>query len=241
MIRSATFSQRRRGFDEDEVRAFLGRVAGQVEAAEAECADLRADADGLRAEVDRLRTELRDRQDAPPEINERAVALFSQAQQVADRLVEEAVQHARDLMSAARSQEREIMERAHEAAQAAAREAGARSPGGAADVRAGHGGSGYDIPVSEIEYVRTFARVAQVQFRSVLEALAEQVDRLGQVPNMSEGRRSHRSADVSWQLEGGPVDEAGHGEPDRIEHGRDELDGDGPHPGDRRWSELGLG
>ncbi|MGW0231639.1 DivIVA domain-containing protein [Actinopolymorpha singaporensis] len=236
VIRSATFSQRRRGFDEDEVRAFLDRVAGQVEAAEAECADLRAEADRLRAEVDRLRIELRDREDSPPEVNERAVALFSQAQQVADRLVEEAVQHARDLMSAARSQEREIIQRAHEAAEAAAREAGARSPGGAA----GHGGSGYDVPVSEIEYVRTFARVAQVQFRSVLEALSEQVDRLGQVPDLPEGRRSHRSADVSWQLEAGPV-EAGAGESARIEYARDELDGDGPHPGDRRWSELGLG
>ncbi len=33
----------------------------------------------------------------------------------------------------------------------------------------------------EIEYVRTFAQVAQVQLRSVLEALSEQVDRLGEV------------------------------------------------------------
>jgi hypothetical protein len=38
-------------------------------------------------------------------------------------------------------------------------------------------------------YVRTFARVAQVQLRSVLDALSEQVDRLGEVPELQgEGR-----------------------------------------------------
>ncbi|MET9022953.1 DivIVA domain-containing protein [Actinopolymorpha sp. NPDC004070] len=209
VIRSATFSQRRRGFDEVEVRGFLGQVASQVEAAEAECADLRAENEQLRADVDRWRTELVQREENPPEINERAVALFSQAQQVADRLVEEAVQHARDLMAAARAQEREIIQRANEAAQSAAREAGTRSPGGAAERRAGHGGGGYDTPVPDLEYVRTFARVAQVQFRSVLEALSEQVDRLGQVPDLSEAQRPGWSADVSWH----------------DGSGRDELDG----------------
>jgi cell division initiation protein len=37
------------------------------------------------------------------------------------------------------------------------------------------------MPVAEVEYVRTFARVAQVQLRSILDALAEQVDKLGEV------------------------------------------------------------
>ena len=36
--------------------------------------------------------------------------------------------------------------------------------------------------VPEIEYVRTYARVAQIQLRSVLESLTEQVDRLGSLP-----------------------------------------------------------
>ncbi len=234
MIRSANFSQRRRGFDEDEVRAFLGQVADQVQAAEAECADLRAETDRLRKEVDRWRTELVQREENPPEINERAVALFSQAQQVADKLVEEAVQHARDLMSAARAQEREIMQRAHEAAQAAAREAGGRSPGAAADVRAGHGVGGYDVPVSEIEYVRTFARVAQVQFRSVLEALSEQVERLGQLPELSEGRGSRRgeeSVEVSWHR--APVGDEldGHHDLDH-DHDHDHRDGYPTEPPD---------
>jgi hypothetical protein len=40
----------------------------------------------------------------------------------------------------------------------------------------------YTTPVPEIEYVRTFARVAQIQLRSVLDALTEQVEKLGQVP-----------------------------------------------------------
>ena len=34
----------------------------------------------------------------------------------------------------------------------------------------------------EIEYVRTYAQVAQIQLRSVLDALTEQVDRLGSLP-----------------------------------------------------------
>ncbi|MFD2083402.1 DivIVA domain-containing protein [Actinopolymorpha cephalotaxi] len=229
MIRSATFSQRRRGFDEGEVRDFLGQVASQVEAAEAECAELRAENERLRADVDRWRTELVQREENPPEISDRAVALFSQAQQVADRLVEEAVQHARDLMSAARAQEREIVQQARESARTSTRETGGRSPGGAVDGRAGHGAGGYDTPVPDIEYVRTFARVAQVQFRSVLEALGEQVDRLGQVPDLSEGRRSYSSGDgypdgsfdgsLDGSLDGSP-DVSWHGG-----HGRDELDG----------------
>jgi cell division septum initiation protein DivIVA len=206
VIRSANFSQRRRGFDE----------------AESECADLRAETDRLRAEVDRWRTELVQREENPPEINERAVALFSQAQQVADKLVEEAVQHARDLMSAARAQEREIVQRAHETA---AREAGGRSPGGAADRRAGHGGGGSGPDASDIEYVRTFARVAQVQFRSVLEALSEQVDRLGQLPDASEVRRS-------GMYSGGYSDESPELSPDVSWHREpvgDELDGHHDH------------
>ena len=44
---------------------------------------------------------------------------------------------------------------------------------------------------SEVEEVRMFAKVAQVQFRAVLDALNEQVNRLGQVSG-GEERREER-------------------------------------------------
>lgn len=178
-IRNETFNHRMRGLDEAEVREYLDLLADQVQAADAERA-------GLRAEVDRLRGELErhgdDRQRAEDEISPHAVALFSQAQQVADQLVEEAVRHARDLMTAARHQQREILEQAHEAAQAAAvnveqiAQVEPGEPPAAPGVGAG-------IPLEQLEYVRTFAKVAQAQLRSVVDALAEQVDRLGDVPS----------------------------------------------------------
>ena len=68
---------------------------------------------------------------------------------------------------------------AHEAAESAVRASAASQNDGTV--------GGYTHPVSEVEYVRTFAQVAQVQLRSVLDALTEQVDKLGEVPKLSEG------------------------------------------------------
>jgi cell division initiation protein len=176
-IRGQEFSHRMRGLDEYEVTEFLDLLADQVQSTESERAEHRAEIERLRAEVDRLRNE----RPAPPtgEISPQAVALFSQAQQVADQLVEEAVRHARDLMTSARNQQREILQRAHDAAGNAVRVSATVVPEGPV--------GGYDTPVQEIEYVRTFARVAQVQLRSVLEALTEQVDKLGEVPRLTQG------------------------------------------------------
>ncbi len=169
-IRGQEFSHRMRGLDIDEVHEFLSLLADQVQATERERAE-------LREENERLRSEQAESNNG--EISPQAVALFSQAQQVADQLVEEAVRHARDLMTSARSQQREIIQQAHDAAENAVRASGATRPDGAV--------GGYNTPVPEIEYVRTFARVAQVQLRSVLDALTEQVDKLGEVPKMASG------------------------------------------------------
>ncbi len=176
-IRRQEFSHRMRGLDEYEVREFLDLLADQVTATERERADHRAENERLRAEVEELRNKTNGTD--PDEISPQAVILFSQAQQVADQLVEEAVRHARDLMSSARIQEREILERANEAAGNAVRMSGAMRLDGSVD--------GYSTPVPEVEYVRTFARVAQIQLRSVVDALAEQVDKLGEVPKLSSG------------------------------------------------------
>jgi cell division initiation protein len=183
-IRNETFNHRMRGLDEAEVRAYLELLADQVQAADAERA-------GLRAEVDRLRRELErhgdDQQRAEDEISPHAVALFSQAQQVADQLVEEAVRHARDLMTAARHQQREILEHAHETAQAAAGNLQQIAQVEVDEPPGEPGRAGAGIPLEQLEYVRTFAKVAQAQLRSVVDALAEQVDRLGEVPTAGDG------------------------------------------------------
>lgn len=170
-IRDQQFTHRMRGLDESEVYEYLDLLADQVRTSERERADLRAD-------IERLQDASRQPEhEETPDINPQAVILFSQAQQVADQLVEEAVRHARDLMTSARNQQREILQRAHEAAEAAVRESAATRADGTV--------TGYTTPVPEIEYVRTFARVAQIQLRSVLDALTEQVDKLGDMPKLA--------------------------------------------------------
>ncbi len=172
-IRDQQFTHRMRGLDETEVYEYLDRLADQVRASERERAELRAEIE---------------RREETPDINPQAVILFSQAQQVADQLVEEAVRHARDLMISARNQQREILQRAHEAAESAVRESAATRADGTV--------TGYTTPVPEIEYVRTFARVAQIQLRSVLDALTEQVDKLGDMPKLAAAPAPGQHLDV---------------------------------------------
>ena len=116
------FNHRMRGLDEDEVRDYLELLADQVQAADTERARLHSEVERLRADNHRLREATEQSQ---TDISPQAVTLFSQAQQVADQLVEEAVVHARDLMMSARSQQRDILQRAHRAAEEAVRRTGA--------------------------------------------------------------------------------------------------------------------
>ncbi len=179
-IRDQEFTHRMRGLDEAEVYEYLDLLADQVQSTEIEQAELRADQQRLRTENERLRAEnerLRaaPRELAPVERTPETVALFSQAQQVADQVVEEAVRHARDLIASARSEQREILQRARE-------EAAAQPPAVWSD--------GAVTPSPELDYVRTFARVAQVQLRSVVQALAEQVERLGEFSGSTSGPTS---------------------------------------------------
>ena len=187
-IRRQEFNHRMRGLDEAEVHEYLDLLADQVQASEMERSEYQAENQRLRREVEHLRNQQPDM--AEGELNPQAVALFSQAQQVADQLVEEAVLHARDLMTSARNQQREILQQAHAAAGKAVRVSEAAMPAAMPDAAA----VGYNTPVQEIEYVRTFARVAQVQLRSVLEALTEQVEKLGEVPDLRSGSQPADSA-----------------------------------------------
>lgn len=159
-IRNIRFSQRLRGYDESEVHAFCEAVAHQIQRQHDEQYRLRAEIDRLKGLVEN------------EDVKERAVALFSQAQTVADQLIQEAVEHAKDLMLAARAQQREILGQAGEAAKSVA--ATPRTTG-RPDVEQG----------GELAFVQTYVQVAAVQLRSVLDALSEQVDKLSQFPDAS--------------------------------------------------------
>jgi cell division initiation protein len=182
-IRNEVFSHRMRGLDEDEVRDYLETLADQVEetnellyARSSELEELRRENEALRAENRRLREAT---EHASTDTNPRAAELLCRAQQVADQLVNEAVIHARDLLVSARHQQRDMLQRTHDAAEEALRRTGAPLVQSLP--------TEYSTPIPAVEHVSTFARAAQVQLRSVLEALTEQVERLGEVPQLERG------------------------------------------------------
>jgi DivIVA domain-containing protein len=153
------------GYDRVEVDAFLEQLAATVTEIRAALDSGRQESANLRAENAKLRAATG--ADLEQEIAAGAVGLLSQAQLIADRAVADAEQYARDMVLAARDQYREVLERAE------------RSAGHVATALA-TATEGPSHP--EIEYVRTYAKVAQIQLRSVLDALTEQVDRLGNLP-----------------------------------------------------------
>lgn len=187
-IRSEVFTQRMRGLDPVEVHEYLDLLADQVHACERERTELFDEIDRLRGEIARMGGSPPPVLAAPPaqaapvppsiqtDSSPRAALLLNQAQEVADQLVEEAVAHARNLLAEARQQQREILEAAHRAAESTAREA--------AQVSARNITTYVSASAPEVEYARRFTRVAQVQLRSVLEALCEQVEQLGQVSRL---------------------------------------------------------
>ena len=174
-IRNEVFSQRLRGLDADEVDEYLNLLADQVETTERERTELLAEVERLQAEVARLggRVDLAGSGETSPR---EASVVLSQAQQVADQLVEEAVARAQEIIAEAHVQQREILQAAHRAAEAAAREA--------AQASARNMTTYVSASAPEVEYARRFTRVAQVQLRTVLEALVDQVEQLGQVSRL---------------------------------------------------------
>lgn len=160
------FTMKIRGgaYDRLEVDTFMGQLSQAI-------ADVRAAASAAGQELAGLRAQNAELRSSAPaeseqEITAGAVGLLTQAQLIADKAIADAEQYARDLVLTARNQYREILERAETTASQASSTLPA--PNGPA--------------VPEIEYVRTYAQVAQIQLRSVLEALTEQVDRLGSLP-----------------------------------------------------------
>jgi hypothetical protein len=107
-----------------------------------------------------------------------AVNVMSQAQQAADQHIAQAEDYARRLVSGARRQYEEILVAAHDQADRAtaeARELFTRAshvpdpPPTTAEV---------DLLQERVTYLRTFAQVTQVQLRSILDGLRQELDRL---------------------------------------------------------------
>jgi cell division septum initiation protein DivIVA len=162
---SVAFTMKIRGgaYDRLEVDTFMGQLTQSIAEARAAMTAAQEELASLRAENTKLRSSGATDEE---EITAGAVGLLTQAQLIADKAIADAEQYARDLVLTARNQYREILERAE------------NSAGQATASLATHQGPA----VPEIEYVRTYAQVAQIQLRSVLEALTDQVDRLGSLP-----------------------------------------------------------
>ena len=182
-VRRKHFSNRLRGVDPGEVRSFLTRVADDLEGLQAQFATLTQENQSLRAELQEARADLLEARGDPMErATDQAVSVLNQAQQLADSLIDEAMQSARDLLLTARSQQRDVMEQAKVAAKGAV---------GRATASAERAGS-EDASVRDVEYIRMFAKVAQVQFQAVLDALNEHVNQLGVAPGTTEPVKSDR-------------------------------------------------
>jgi cell division septum initiation protein DivIVA len=199
-VRRAAFTRTgigRRGYSETDVERFRSRVVQEIGQANAEKAELRREQQRLRAEVQRLRDYYRRHQvdvdkgtapapgqeEAPAELvpagpTPDAVNVMSQAQQAADQHIAQAEDYARRLVSGARRQYEEILVAAHDQADRAtaeARELFTRAshvpdpPPTTAEV---------DLLQERVTYLRTFAQVTQVQLRSILDGLRQELDRL---------------------------------------------------------------
>ena len=173
-VRRKNFAVRFRGVDPGEVRSFLTGLADELEGIQSQVAVLMQENQALRVQLEESRAELGEARADPMEhATDQAVSVLNQAQQLADSLSDEAMQSARALL-------RDIMEQAKVAAKGAVNRATA-----IAERNGSQDASGRDV-----EYIRMFAKVAQVQFQAVLDALNEQVTRLGEVPGATEPLRS---------------------------------------------------
>jgi DivIVA domain-containing protein len=185
-VRRKNFTVRLRGLDRSEVRSFLAGLADQLEGIQAQVGKL-TEENQILIQENQLHSELSEVWARPMEqATDQAVSVLNQAQQLADSLIDEATQSARDLLLTARSQQRDLMEQAKVAADGAV---------GRATAIAERAGS-QDPSLRDVEYVRMFAKVAQVQFQAVLDALNEHVNRLGQQPEIAEAAKSSKGPEL---------------------------------------------
>lgn len=145
--------------------------------------DVEAPAEAGEHEMNRERQQAREQ--AYQDVSVRAVELLAKAQRAADEAVAQAQAYARDLEETAREQYRSILQRAQDSAREAATgisesgdEGGGQGAAAAATV-AGVAGAESHLEARQLEYVRTYARVAHTQLKAVLGALTDELDRLG--------------------------------------------------------------
>ena len=201
-IRKETFSRRMRGLDEAEVYEYLDLLADQVEFSDKERREVRAENDRLRDELQDLRSRVADFEEVGDRVNDQVVELFSQAQLVAEEIVEDVSRDARQRLGQARAQERQILEEAMQTAERTRREAEAVIGSTTqASVVSTPPGADASAAATELEQVRAFARAAQAQMQSIMDALAAQADRLGGAPHRN---GSPHPGNGGWQLEPPP-------------------------------------
>jgi DivIVA domain-containing protein len=148
-IRDETFPSRMRGLDANKVYEYLDLLAHRVQAMEREISDSRAENERLQTELRRVQAELDDFEDVGGRVNDQVVQMFSQAQLVAEEMVQDVSRDARERIGHARAHEREIVEEAMNTAG---------------------------------QQIRSYARSAQAQMKTIMESFTNEVDRLGSAP-----------------------------------------------------------
>ncbi|GAB0106156.1 hypothetical protein JMUB6875_51390 [Nocardia sp. JMUB6875] len=135
----------------------------QTMASAGEVAELQQQLANAHWEIARLQDELEKDELG---ISSRAVSVLSRAQLSADAIIEHAEQHARDLMSVARAQQRELLQRARES------------------VRSAQSG-GYPDPELEgqrHEQLRAYSELLRTQLQAMISTLNVEVDKLALLP-----------------------------------------------------------
>lgn len=169
----------------------------------------------VEAARDRERREAREL--AYQDVSLRAVELLASAQRAADEAVAEAQSYARDLEETAREQYRHILQRAQDAAHTAtgtvAADGEVAAEGDAVVAGAASADAGGGLDSGELQYVRTYARVAHTQLKAVFGALNDELDRLaeladGSAPSAADVRASSpgESAPDQDERHDGPQD-----------------------------------
>jgi DivIVA domain-containing protein len=115
-IRDVTFERRLRGLDTDRVYQYLDLLADQVQGTERELSRSRAENERLHAELERVRAELDEYEQVGDRVSEQVVQLFSQAQLVAEEMVQDVSRDASERIGHAREHERRIVAEAMDAA-----------------------------------------------------------------------------------------------------------------------------
>lgn len=116
-IRNETFQRRMLGgLDADQVYAYLDLLADQVEATERELSEARTENERLNTDLRRVQAEVDAHEQAGGRVNEQVVQMFSQAQLVAEGMVEDVSRDARERIAQARAREHEMAEEARSTA-----------------------------------------------------------------------------------------------------------------------------